>query len=337
MSLDIRSDRQLLGIRLLTPSPVRGRLRWRALLLLAALPLAARAQRPDIAARAAKRLPAPLGVTVRQSSPNEVTVTWNAVENAKSYVIGRAVGTGGYRRMPDASTRPDTVYLDHALTVGARHGYTITPISLTGLSGLRATSDFIVPRGPDPITTGRITGSISATLQTPGEIRVNWQATALPSVNRFVIRHRLNQSIVAMVRPTNSYVVFGNVRPGIHRFELVDEPTTGGGESIIAMSGTVYVANTAIGSSEVPTPPTAGYISGTTAMVPAAVAVPLRIGATIKAFAVGRWSSLDPAIATVRFDGTITGRAIGTTQIVAHAVEPSGAMRVTVVRVDVKP
>ena len=271
---------------------------------------------------------------MRQTSRSEVTLTWKAVANAKSYVIGRAVGTGGYRRMPDASTGPDTVYVDRALTVGARHRWTITPISHTDFPGLRATSHFIVPRGFDPITTDRITGSISATLQSPREIRVSWQATASPSVNRFVIRHRLNESIVAVTRPTNSYVIFGDVRPGFHRFELVDEPTSGGGESIIAMSGTVYVANTAIGSSGVPTTPS---ISGTTAIVPSAVAIPLRIGATIKALAAGRWSSLDPAIATVAFDGRITGRAIGTTQIVAHAVEPSGAMRVTVVRVVVQP
>ena len=45
----------------------------------------------------------------------------------------------------------------------------------------------------------------------------------------------------------------------------------------------------------------------------------------------------DAVRAPLTVDGTISGRAIGTTQIVAHAVEPDGAIRVTVVRVDVQP
>jgi uncharacterized protein YjdB len=98
----------------------------------------------------------------------------------------------------------------------------------------------------------------------------------------------------------------------------------------------VTLTTTSTGSTEVPSTSTTATTSGTTVLVPTAPAVALRVGATLSLGA-GQWTSLTPSIASVGADGTVTGLAAGTAQIVALAVQSDGAVRVTVVRVGVQP
>ena len=327
-----------------TPTTATTGLTGRAWLLSAALlagvPLAASAQDKPIATTVALRLPAPQPVTVRQTGDGQITLTWGAVEGAKSYVIGRAVGTEGFRRMLDASTGPDTLYVDRRITVGVRHVYTVTPISTADVSGMRATSDSIVPTatggttttsGP---TTTATTASIVARQSAPTDITIEWRGTSDGSY-RYYLKPVVNDVPQAPVALSDRYVVQRGLTPGRYRFELVREPLLFGTKTTVASSEVVTIGTTSAGSTETPATSTTTP-SGTTVLVPAAPAVALRVGATLPLGA-GQWTSLSPGIASVGADGTVTGRAAGTAPIVALAVQSDGAVRVTVVRVTVQP
>jgi hypothetical protein len=309
--------------------------------LLAGVPLAARAQdKPIATSTLLERLPAPQRVTVRQTGSGEITFTWAPVEGAKSYVIGRAVGTEGFRRMLDASTGPDTVYVDRRITVGVRHVYTVTPISTADVSGIRATSDSIVPTATGgstttgPTTTTTSTASIVARLSGATDIAIEWRGTSDGSY-RYYLRPVVDGTPKALVALSDNYLVQRGLTPGSYRFELLREPILFSTKTVVAVSAVVTIGTTSTSTTEAPststTPP-----SGTTVLVPAAPAVALRVGATLPLGA-GQWTSLAPTIASVGADGTVTGRAAGTAQIVAHAVQSDGAVRVTVVRVSVQP
>jgi hypothetical protein len=301
-------------------------------------PLAASAQDKPIATTTLlQRLPAPQRVTVRQTSGGEITLSWAPVAGAKSYVIGRAVGTEGFRRMLDASTAPDTVYVDRRIVVGTRHVYTVTPISTADVSGIRATSDSIVPTatvGPTTTTTTTTAASIVARQAGATDIAIQWQGTG--GSYRYYLKPVLDDVPKALVALSESYVVQRNVAPGRHRFELLREPFLSSTKTVVATSEVVTIGTTSTGSTEVPTTSTTAPPSGTTVLVPAAPAVALRVGATLP-LGPGQWTSLAPGIASVGADGTVTGRAAGTAPIVALAVQSDGAVRVTVVRVAVQP
>jgi hypothetical protein len=311
----------------------------RALVLLAALPMAqAMAQRPlpsgpVTAPTATGRLTAPRGVTVQQTAPGEITLTWNSVPGAKSYVIGRAVGSEGFRRMLDASTGAETVYVDRRSAAGVKHVYTITPISSADVSGIRATSGSIVPTAPSGGAGAPAAAAFIVAQAYGPDIVLRWQGTGGASV--YWYRPFVDGIPEAPTRLTQSSVTIRGMPPGRHRFELVAASVLGGRQSVVATSAEVTIAATTTGGTATGTPATT--TSGTTGFVPSAPPVTVRVGGTITASAQGQWSSLAPSIASVAADGTITGRAVGSTSVVALAVEPGGAMRVTVVRVDVLP
>jgi len=309
--------------------------------LLAGSPLLASAQeeiKPVTTSPILQRLPAPQRVTVRQTGAGQVTLTWGAVEGAKSYVIGRAVGTEGFRRMLDASTGPDTMYVDRRITVGVRHVYTVTPISTADVSGIRATSDSIVPTatGGSTTTTGpaTTTATIVARPSGPTDITIEWRSTA-DGAYRYYLKPVLDGTPKTIVALSDNYVVQRNLTPGGYRFELLREPFLSTTKTVVATSGVVTIGTTSAGSTEVPATSTTAP-SGTTVVVPIAPAVALRVGAALPLGA-GQWTSLAPSVASVGADGTVTGRAAGTAQIVALAVQSDGAVRVTVVRVSVQP
>ena len=304
----------------------------------AAVPLAAVAQdKPIATSTVLQRLPAPPRVTVRQTGTGEITLTWGPVEGAKSYVIGRAVGTEGFRRMLDASTGPDTAYVDRRITVGVRHVYTVTPISTADVSGIRATSDSIVPTatgGPStttgPTTAPTSTASIVARQTAAADITIQWRSTS-DGAYRYYLKPVVDGTTKALVALSDNYVVQRSLAPGRYRYELGREPIIGSTKTTVASSEVVT-----IGTTSTDAPSTSTTTSGTTVLVPAAPPVALRVGSTLSLGA-GQWTSLTPGIASVGADGTVTGRAAGTAQIVAHAVQSDGAVRVTVVRVSVQP
>lgn len=304
--------------------------------LLASVPLAASAQdKPITTSTLLERLPAPRRLTVRQTGDGQITFIWAPVEGAKSYVIGRAIGTEGFRRMLDASTGPDTVYVDRRITIGTRHVYTVTPISSADVSGMRATSDSIVPTATGGTTTTTTTTTTAASIVArqagATDIAIQWQGTG--GSYRYYLKPVLDDVPKALVALSDNYLVQRNVAPGRHRFELLREPFLSSTKTVVATSEVVTVGTTSTGSTttSATTPP-----SGTTAIVPPTPAVALQVGATL-ALGAGQWTSLAPSIASVAADGTVTGRAAGTAQIVAHAVQSDGSVRVTVVRVSVQP
>ena len=318
---------------------------------LAGAPIAVSAQdKPIVTAPIAERLPAPQRVTVRQTGAGQITLTWGAVEGAKSYVIGRAVGTEGFRRMLDASTGPDTAYVDNRITIGVRHVYTVTPISTADVSGVRATSDSIVPTatgGPTTTTSTTTTTTTTATTTTTttasivawqsgaADITIQWRGTG-GGTAQYYLRPVLNDVPKALVALNDNYVVQRNLVPGRYKFELLREPFLTSTKTLVATSQVVTIATTNTGSTEAPSTSTTATPSGTTVLVPAAPAVALQVGATLSLGA-GQWTSLAPSIASVGADGTVTGRAAGTAQIVALAVQNDGSVRVSVVRVSVQP
>ena len=310
--------------------------------LLAGVPLAAGAQDKPITTTIQTRLPAPQRVTVRQTGEGQITLTWGAVAGAKSYVIGRAIGTEGYRRMLDASTGPETVYVDRRITVGVRHVYTVTPISTADVSGIRATSDSIVPTASGGSTTTTTTSttttsttaaSILARQVAAADIAIEWRGTSDGSY-RYYLRPVVDDVPKTPVVLSDNYVVQRSLAPGRYRYDLMREPILGSTKTVVATSQVVTLG-TSTGSTETSTTATTTP-SGTSVVVPAAPAAALRVGATL-ALGAGQWTSLAPTVAMVGADGTVTGRAAGTAQIVAHAVQSDGSVRVTVVRVSVQP
>ena len=88
---------------------------------------------------------APASVTAEQTGPGEVTVRWSEVPDATAFVIGRAVGTGGFQML--CRFCPTTGrYVDRALQPGAKHTYSVTALAAHGASR-RAMSNVLVPTG----------------------------------------------------------------------------------------------------------------------------------------------------------------------------------------------
>jgi len=95
-------------------------------------------------------VPAPASVTAEQAGPGEVTVRWSEVPDATAFVIGRAVGTGGFQML--CRICPTTGrYVDRAPQPGAKHTYTVTALAARGASR-RAASNVVVPTGAPAVT-----------------------------------------------------------------------------------------------------------------------------------------------------------------------------------------
>jgi hypothetical protein len=82
---------------------------------------------------------APTGVQAVQTGDREITLTWEPVEDATAYAIGRAVDKGGFR-MICGLCPTDTRFVDTEVTPGVKHVYTVQAVTADGM-GLRATSN----------------------------------------------------------------------------------------------------------------------------------------------------------------------------------------------------
>ena len=295
-------------------------------------------EKPVPTARGSDRLPPPRSITVRQAG-STITLTWSAVEGAKSYVLGRAVGNEGFRRLLDASTRPDTIYVDRQVRPGARHIYTVTAVSQADVAGMRATSDPIETTPAFELYTRIL--SVRATLAAPDRISITWASEgpspAFYEVTRF-LDGKWAGTLGRVTIPTASW---SGLPPGAHHVEV--RAIMPDGHRTEAMRSNVVQVTGSTPVAEVPTstagPVTAASAPDATAAVLVSMAAPatLRVGGTVSLPAAGQWTSLDGRIATVSADGAVTGRAAGTAQLVALGTAGDGAVRVTVVRVVVQP
>lgn len=89
---------------------------------------------------------APAGVQVRQTGPNEVTVSWTPVPGATAYMIGRGVGPAGLS-MACHICPPEAEYVDTAAVPGLEHVYTVQAWGPTGVSARTISSRFLVDAG----------------------------------------------------------------------------------------------------------------------------------------------------------------------------------------------
>lgn len=93
----------------------------------------------------AKAAAAPTSVRVAETMPGVVTLTWNEVEGATAYAIGRSRGTSGLQRLCDICPTGGR-FVDTVPEVGVRYYYRITGLTPNGAT--RPTlSDSIVPTG----------------------------------------------------------------------------------------------------------------------------------------------------------------------------------------------
>lgn len=119
------------------------------LVLLACSAVPAYAQRTGQVGRptgAARELEAAtIIVNARQTGANEVTVTWNAVNGATSYFIGRLAPPAGWQRI-NVPNLTATRYVDRNVEPGRTYRYQVAAIMRNGTAGRRFTSDSIVVR-----------------------------------------------------------------------------------------------------------------------------------------------------------------------------------------------
>lgn len=288
-------------------------------------------------ARTTDRLPMPQSVTVRQTG-GTITLSWNGVNGAKSYVLGRAVGNEGFRRVLDASTGPDTMYVDRQVSFGARHVYTVTPISQSDVAGMRATSEAIVPSSalvPTPLTPP----TVQAKLLEPDTILVTWRN---PDAMSYEVSHWVDGKWAGSLgRQHVTSMTLRDLKPGAHQFEVRavmpnGDMTNAARSNVVQIAASTPVAEspttaaTPVATATAPDPATAVLVS-------VAGVTTIRLGGTASLPAAGQWTSMNGAVATVTPDGTVTGRAAGTAQMVALGTASDGAVRVTVVRVVVQP
>ena len=76
---------------------------------------------------------APAAVQARETGETEVTLSWNPVPGATSYMIGRAVGGSGLHMLCDVCP-PSGEFVDTTATPGLEHTYTVAAIFPLGIS-----------------------------------------------------------------------------------------------------------------------------------------------------------------------------------------------------------
>lgn len=92
---------------------------------------------------AAKALVAPGRVTASETAPGIITVTWDEVDGATAYAIGRAVGTSGFQRFCDICPTGG-ILVDTVPTAGTRYVYNVTALTPSGRSRGISTQPVVV-------------------------------------------------------------------------------------------------------------------------------------------------------------------------------------------------
>lgn len=331
-----------------------------ALTITAALVPAAGAQqvvKPQPATPGQPRLPAPR-VTIDQTPGGCVRLSWEAVEGAKTYYLGRSMGTGGYQRVLDAPDGAFTSYLDRGTRKDVRVSYIVTPVDFNGLAGLRTVSENFIPSASpsaDCMTAPAVTVSgppVVASMEGK-DIVVRWRVVE-GAYYYEVQPMRQNQPAGPPTRVEWNQEHKFTLRapaPGQHQFVIFAK--TGLGDPVRLYSNRIVVEapvapspadSTGGGTTSTGGTPSTGTLT-TAPVAPSEVSltvgapVALRVGATaqLPAAAGSRWSSLDAAIATTDGSGVVSAIAPGRARIVAISAQADGAMRITVIHVVVSP
>ncbi|HET7189726.1 MAG TPA: Ig-like domain-containing protein [Gemmatimonadaceae bacterium] len=329
-----------------------------AFVLAAAFAPPARAQqviKPASGAQGQPRLPAPQ-LRIEQTPGGCVRLSWEPVEGAKTYFLGRSLGTGGYQRVLDAPEGAFTSYLDRGTKAGVRVSYIVTPVDFNGLAGFRAVSENFIPTaspsgdcmtaaGPRAATDAA-GPAVVASMAGP-DILVRW--TAVANTEYYEVQHLLNDRVAGFTRVgTNHEFTLRAPAAGEHQFLIVakrfivgplSRPSNRvvvqppGASSPADSSGGGTGGTPSVGSS------TIAPVAPSEVSLTVGAPVALRVGATaqLSAPAGSRWSSLDAAVATTDGAGVVSAIAPGRARIVAISAQPDGAMRITVIHVVVSP
>ena len=328
----------------------------RAVLVIAGVgPAGLAAQRPTPVDRreVIVRLPKPENVTLRQNARGEVELTWSPVPGAKTYLLGRSIGTNGYQRVTQPLTGP-TQFIDAEARVGTRISYFITPVDSAGLAGFRVVTPDFTPVAMQPQVPA--TRPVAAALE-GRDLVVRW--TAVPGTDYYVVSHFVSgRGVAAPVRVGLSHEFrVAAPAPGEHVFFIESHGMLGGSSrpsNPVVVQPPPVAADSGAGLGPSPSPsggsPPAGGGPAIAAPTPAPIApsevalvvaapVALRVGATasLSAPAGARWSSLDPSVVTVDAAGTVSAAAAGRARIVALSPQGDGSLRITVVHVVVTP
>ena len=331
-----------------------------ALTITAALVPAAGAQqvvKPQPATPGQPRLPAPR-VTIDQTPGGCVRLSWEAVEGAKTYYLGRSMGTGGYQRVLDAPDGAFTSYMDRGTKKDVRVSYIVTPIDFNGLAGLRTISENFIPSASP--STDCMTRPVAAVSGPPvvasmegKDIVVRW--TGVANARYYQVQHMMYNRLAGpptRVEWNQEYrFTLRGPTPGEHQFVVF--ANTGFGDPVPRYSNRIVVEapvapspadSTGGGTTSTGGTPSTGTLT-TAPVAPSEVSltvgapVALRVGTTAQLTAASgsRWSSLDAAIATTDGSGVVSAIAAGRARIVAISAQADGAMRITVIHVVVSP
>lgn len=337
------------------------------LAIAAALIPAARAQqvmKPEPARPEQLRLPAPR-VTIDQTPGGCVRLSWEAVEGAKTYYLGRSMGTGGYQRVLDAPTGAFTSYMDRGTRKDVRISYTVTAVDVNGLAGRRTVSENFIPtaspsgdcmtRPAEPAVTTPAAPPVVASMEGK-DIVVRWrvvegayyyevqpvrqgQFAGPPTRVEWNQEHKF--TLRAPAPGEHQFVVFANTGLGaparLYSNRIVVEAPVAPSPTDSTGGGTTSTGGTP--STGTPTTAPVAAIAPSEVSLTIGTPVALKVGGTAQlgAPAGSRWSSLDAAIATTDGAGVVSAVTPGRARILAVSAQSDGTVRLTVVHVVVSP
>lgn len=297
------------------------------------------------------RLPAPGTIRAAQQPDGRIRVAWAPVEGAVKYTLTRSVPnlSNGVVALPNPT---DTVYVDSDVRAGYSYYYAVTAVDGSGATGLKRASTPVVATltAQSGATAGpTVTAVVTSTRSTGVDIKVSWppvsRATGYtfhsiallplasdpsqpdPASGKLYTPITLNSMQTTQLAGAS----FGSVN--VWMVYRVTPILPGGVMGTPGESAPILVPKATTTSTPIVT---------TTAGTPvsASLSVSVAVGGTSSlaaqtAIVNGQWLSMDPAVATVSSDGTVTGRAAGTASVVSVVPQTNGPVLVKVVRVTV--
>lgn len=310
-----------------------------------------------------ERLPAPMP-TARQLPDGRIEVRWPAVEGAVKYDIRRSVP-------PAAQTvisRPnpaETTYVDADVKAGSTYYYAVAAIDSAGTMGLRA--------GTPPVTATTTPGTTTTTTTTSTPTTATGSSTETVDITVYVTAP--NPPSLRLTFPSSPYG--GRLERWIFRASTTDPtqldplsktitslgdiPASGSSandslasatyprwvkyqlvrQGVFAESYTHVSAPLLIPAATTTTTTTTPVTASPSATIVTAALATVAAGATISVSSAGgsgaRWLSLNESVATVDQSGTVTGRAAGSTRVIAATTASDGSLKVVAIPVTVTP
>jgi hypothetical protein len=312
------------------------------------------------------RLAAPATVAARQLADGRIEVSWSRVAGAVAYRVTRSVPN----LQPEQAITPDprdTAYVDSDVKAGYSYYYVLAALNDAGGIGLK--------RGAAPVSAKISAGQTTTTTTTtaapsplepvevwtrgPQQFEVHWRRTGAKSydVTRGIYRgtatdpSQMDQSTGKFEMITNvsgdagqryvdgfaaaGYPRWVQYRITSHGFFGIGSTASSPYQPVPAVVTTTTAPASTSGSATTPTAPTSTSVPPT---LQASVAVGGSSAlANVTGIADAQWLSANPSVASVSADGIVSGRAGGTTSVVAIVPQTDGSVRATVVRVTVTP